>query len=146
MNVERVLFEGISFSPHAIEHLLSRKDTAWRFEKMPKDLKLFRRQFDQFAVHPHLMSIKIHQHAACHAGSSRSSRQFLSAQDGAYTGHKRSGRLIAERQVSPPTEVVDTLVFGAGGVVPQGDDRGDIEGFMETERVNAANLSVGYYQ
>src|SRR5215813_14346641 len=56
VDIERVFFEGIAFSPHAVQHLLSRENAAWRFEEIPENLKLLWSEFDEFTVDPYLVT------------------------------------------------------------------------------------------
>src|SRR5688500_10289781 len=106
-----MFFECIAFSPHAIQHRLSRKHPTWRLEKMAKDLKLFRSEIHQFAADPYFVSVEIHLHAAHRAWSCGLCRQLHSAKDGANTGHERACRLVAESQIGAPSEIVQTLLF-----------------------------------
>ena len=61
MNIERVFFESITFSPDAVEHLLAREHTAGRFEELPKNLEFLGGQIDGLAVDQDFMAMKVHQ-------------------------------------------------------------------------------------
>jgi hypothetical protein len=39
VNIKRVLFESITFSPDTVEHLLAREHAAGRFKELPENLE-----------------------------------------------------------------------------------------------------------
>src|SRR5215510_6304716 len=99
VNIERVFLEGIAFSPYAIQHLLPREDATWRFEEIPKNLKLLWSEVDELALDPHLVAFEIHLHFASGTLGGALRWQFLSAQNSTYSRNQRFRRLITECQV-----------------------------------------------
>ena len=83
MDIEGVLFEGITFSPDSVEHFLAGEDTTGRFEELPENLEFFRSQIDRTVVDLDFMTIKIHVNVPHAEVSVRIHRTVLPSQDGA---------------------------------------------------------------
>lgn len=51
VNLKRVFFESITFSPDTVEHLLAREHMTRRFEELSEDLEFLGGQIDGMAVY-----------------------------------------------------------------------------------------------
>lgn len=60
MNVQRMFFQRVTFSPHSVEHLLPREDSTWSLNKLKENLKFLWSQLDSLPTDHDFMSIKIH--------------------------------------------------------------------------------------
>ena len=60
MNIERMLFKGITVSPNPVEHLLAREHPAGRFEELHENLEFFWGQIDGMAVDQNFVTIEVH--------------------------------------------------------------------------------------
>ena len=60
MDIQRMFFEGVVFSPNKIEQFLARQHAPGVLQEDPKNLEFLRGQLDRLFLDSHLVAIEIH--------------------------------------------------------------------------------------
>src|SRR5262249_26831559 len=109
-------FEGIAVSPNPVEHVLSRKHAAGRFEEVAENLKFLGSEIHGTPIDPDLMTLKIHVNSpdSIRVGIVRWGVCLTTSEDGAHPRNEFPHTVPGGDQINPLIIFLETVFIGVG--------------------------------